>query len=57
MANANALDLEQRAARAYQAFCDAAGAFLPAYRPDWSQLPELAKTAWKAAVTAARAES
>lgn len=47
------IQLEERAARAYQAFCDAARAFLPNWTPDWSQLPELVKTAWKSAVTAA----
>jgi hypothetical protein len=46
-------ELEERAARAYQAFVDSAHAFLPMYQPDWSQLPELVKTSWKAAVTAA----
>lgn len=49
-----ALQLEERAARAYQAFCESAQSFLPAYVPDWSLLPEVVKTAWKAAVTSVR---
>jgi len=47
------IQLEERAARAYQAFCDQARGFLPAYLPDWSMLPETVKSAWKAAAAAA----
>jgi len=45
-------DLEARAQRAYQAFCDSARAFLPPCSPEWSTLPEVLKKAWKAAAAA-----
>jgi hypothetical protein len=44
--------LEELASHAYQGFCESAEAFLPAYRPDWSQLPSCVREAWKAAAAA-----
>lgn len=44
--------LEELASRAYQGFCESAEAFMPAYRPDWSQLPSCVREAWKAAAAA-----
>lgn len=46
------VQLEELASHAYQAFCESATAFLPAYRPDWSQLPSCVREAWKAAAAA-----
>ena len=53
----NRIRLEETASRAYQAFCDAARAFLPAYIPDWSLLPDAVKLAWKAAASAVLKDS
>lgn len=47
--------LEEAAARGYQAYCESARPFMPSmYVPDWSLLPEAMKTAWKAAAKAIR---
>lgn len=53
----DALELEERASRGYQAFCDNARAFLPTYMPDWPLLPEAVKNAWKAAASAVLKQS
>jgi len=42
-------ELEDRAERAYNAFCQAADAYLPLQTPLWSELPLILKEAWKAA--------
>lgn len=45
------VQLDEQASRAYQAFCESARSYLPSlYIPDWSVLPEVMKTAWRAAV-------
>ena len=46
------LALEESASRAYQAFCNSVVAWMPMFAPDWSQLPDAVKTAWKAAANA-----
>jgi hypothetical protein len=53
MATTEELQIEERASRAYQAFCESSAAWMPMYRPDWPLLPDAVKTAWKAAVVAA----
>jgi hypothetical protein len=45
-------ELEAEASKAYRAFCESARAFLPPYPLDWSLLPDVVKTAWKAAAAA-----
>jgi hypothetical protein len=49
----NPAELEELGSVAYQAFCDAARAFLPAYLPDWSLLPTVVRDAWKSSAAAA----
>ena len=40
------------AARAYQAFCEAARGYAPAQQTAWEQLPETLRTCWKKAAAA-----
>lgn len=46
-------DLDALAERAYQAFCNSpAHVYLPPRPPDWSDLPQVLKEAWKSAASA-----
>lgn len=42
--------LQEAAAKGYQAFCESARSYLPSlYIPDWSRLPQVLQSAWLAA--------
>lgn len=46
-------ELDELAARGYEAFCAESKPFLPTFHiPDWSRLPDVMKNAWRAAAKA-----